>query len=87
MDIQQACAVGFRSWLELIAARLADDGWERNDAREEAVLVLSAIEGALVLARAERDPAPLRTVGRRLGEQLKRSDPRDHHRSEDRCGS
>ncbi len=68
--IRDACAVGYRSWLSLIAARLQADGWASSDAEQEAVLVLSALEGALVLARAERSPAPLQIVGRRLAARL-----------------
>nr|WP_246045062.1 hypothetical protein [Rhodococcus oryzae] len=46
--------------------RLEADGW----APDEAVLALSALEGAPVLARAQQDPAPLHTAGRLLARRL-----------------
>jgi transcriptional regulator LmrA/YxaF-like protein len=66
-DIRAACAGAFESWIELIAARLREDGWPKREAEEEATVVISAVEGALMLSRARRDTAPLHNVARRLG--------------------
>jgi TetR/AcrR family transcriptional repressor of lmrAB and yxaGH operons len=41
------------------------------DAASLAVLILSSIEGALLLARARRDAEPLRTVGTELGRVIR----------------
>jgi AcrR family transcriptional regulator len=61
--VEQAAAA-FARWQALIAARLRADGV--SDADGLAALVLASIEGAIVLARAQRDPAPLDAVHRRL---------------------
>ena len=56
----------FDSWLEVLELRLASDGMDRAEAQQRAVLVLAAIEGALILARARRDVAPLLAVSAQL---------------------
>lgn len=66
--VRLACDEIFDQWLGYIERGLERAGWSRPDAAEQALLVLSAIEGALLLARARRDIAPLRAVGRRLRE-------------------
>jgi AcrR family transcriptional regulator len=53
---------------ELVAAKLVDDGARPERARSIAVLVISALEGALIVARTERSSAALDTVVRELGE-------------------
>ena len=59
-------AAAFDRWRELIARRLVDDGVAGKQARELAALVLAALEGALVLARASRDVEALDAVHRQL---------------------
>jgi AcrR family transcriptional regulator len=67
----QRAAAAFARWNDLIAARLIADGVSRKKANDLAALVISALEGALVLARASRDVAPLDAVNRRLRILLK----------------
>lgn len=64
-------AAAFDRWNTLIAQRLIADGISRKKAHDLAVLVVSALEGALVLARASRDVEPLDAVHRRLRALLK----------------
>jgi AcrR family transcriptional regulator len=52
--IREAAACAFDSWLEALEAQIAAAGLDREAASRRAVLVLSAIEGALILARARR---------------------------------
>ncbi len=59
-------AEAFGRWRGLIANRLTSEGVSRAKAGELATLVIAALEGALVLARAERDTAPLDAVHRQL---------------------
>lgn len=61
-----ACDRGFEQWLGSLARALERDGHAPKDARELAVLVLSALEGALILARAARDTAPIDSAAVRL---------------------
>jgi TetR/AcrR family transcriptional repressor of lmrAB and yxaGH operons len=56
----------FESWLERLRTRLCAAGLEPDAAERRALLVLSAIEGALILARTQRDPAPLAAVREEL---------------------
>lgn len=69
--IQASCAATFTSWRDAIAAQLQCRGHQPAEALELAVLLLSAFEGALVMARALRDVQPLYDVAgcltRRLG--------------------
>ncbi len=52
----------FRSWCDLLAAQLEAAGIPAPQRAPMATLILSAIEGALLLARAYRDPEPLYQV-------------------------
>lgn len=64
-------AAAFDRWGALITERLIADGVPRKRAAELATLVISALEGALVLARAGRDVGPLDAVHQQLRGLLK----------------
>lgn len=66
-------AAAFARWNELISQRLVADGVDTERADDLAVLMTAAIEGAIVLARAARDVAPLDRVHRQLGDLLRSS--------------
>ncbi len=53
-------------WLEVLQERLVAAGLTAADAERRALLVLAAIEGALILARARCDPRPLSAVREEL---------------------
>jgi hypothetical protein len=59
--IDRAAAV-FARWTGLIAQRLIADGMSAQRADELAMLTTTAIEGAIVVARASRDVKPLEIV-------------------------
>jgi TetR/AcrR family transcriptional regulator, lmrAB and yxaGH operons repressor len=61
-QLQQACASAYTSWEQTLAERLRADGFTESAAREYATLLLAAIEGALLLARAYRSPHPLQRL-------------------------
>ncbi|MGW5381928.1 TetR/AcrR family transcriptional regulator [Nocardia sp. NPDC003963] len=63
-----AAGTAFDSLRELIAAKLVADGARPERARSIALLVISALEGALIVARPERNPAALDTVVEELSE-------------------
>lgn len=52
----------YAEWHKLIADRLVASGRERTRADALATLVLSSVEGALILSRAQRSVKPLRVV-------------------------
>lgn len=58
--------VAFKRWERLIADALVGQGVPRDRARSTATLAIAAIEGGIVLARAQRSAAPLRRVAREL---------------------
>lgn len=59
-SIQQACARAFELWHGVLAAYLQQQGIDHPDQRAESLLM--ALEGALILSRAQRDCAPLRRL-------------------------
>jgi AcrR family transcriptional regulator len=61
--LRLATAEVFESWLGGLAARLAREGMGPEDARALALTILSALEGAFVLARATRSTAALDACG------------------------
>lgn len=63
--IERSAAV-FARWNELIAQRLVDDGIDATRAEELAMLITTAVEGAIIVARASRDVKPLDIVHHQL---------------------
>ncbi len=63
--VREVVRTGYDRWLELLERRIADDD-VADDPASEAILVLSALEGALILARARRDPQPIHSVSRSI---------------------
>ncbi len=59
-------AAAFDHWNALIAERLAAAGMPAERADELATLIITAVEGAIVVARASRDVKPLDVVHRQL---------------------
>lgn len=80
--IEHAAAV-FDRWSGLIAQRFVGDGIPTDRAHELAVLAMSALEGAILLARVRRDLTPLDLVHRQLYNLLSAELPEgkrdDHH--------
>ena len=66
--LRKACAAVFESWLDAATRHFSDAGIARDDARELAILCVSALEGAFVLSRTLRSGAPMEAAGRRVAE-------------------
>lgn len=64
--IRDACVTGYSSWQQVIADYLVAQGFDTERASTLSVLALSAIEGALLLAKLNKDLAPLHTIGEHL---------------------
>ena len=64
--VRDACRQVFDGWLALFEQRLRAGGWTPKAASDEAVLIVSSVEGALMLARSRQNAGPLRAVARRL---------------------
>ncbi|MFF5974864.1 TetR/AcrR family transcriptional regulator [Streptomyces sp. NPDC012769] len=65
-EIQQACADALRAWEQLVRDKLLRCGFPAESARELAITVISALEGAEVTAQVTRSEEPLHVVGRQL---------------------
>ena len=74
--IGDACRTAFSGWRDAIAEGLETAGAEPDRATGLATLILASIEGALLLARAERDRRPLVEVGEQLALVLDAAIPR-----------
>lgn len=64
--VRQACAEHYASWRRVLGERLRDAGMAAAQSERIATFVLASVEGALLLARVERDATPLRVVGKTL---------------------
>lgn len=64
--LREAAARAFDSWRVALAAAFRTAGVPRARAQRLAVLVISSLEGAIALSRAQRDIAPLEAVGREI---------------------
>ncbi len=63
-------AEAFTGWRQALATTFTRDGATTAQARRLASLVVAAVEGALMLARAERSPQPLDDIARELRSHL-----------------
>jgi TetR/AcrR family transcriptional repressor of lmrAB and yxaGH operons len=68
--VRQLAERHYRGWEAMIAGQLAAAGIAGPRAEQLATLVLSSIEGALILARAYADPAPVLRVGAELAQLI-----------------
>lgn len=66
--VADVCNRAFRAWSDVLQEQLVRDGY--SEAQRLATAILAALEGALVLARAARDPAPLDAVADEIGALL-----------------
>lgn len=72
---RDVCAQTFTTWTELLANKLAATGIPASQAAALSKTVLSAVEGAAILARVKRDTSVFEEVGKTLAE-LARSTPK-----------
>jgi len=64
--LTEAGREAFAGWCAVIARALVRDGFGKAEARRLATLTVSAIEGALILARVEASAAPIDDVAKSL---------------------
>jgi TetR/AcrR family transcriptional repressor of lmrAB and yxaGH operons len=58
--LRAACAGAFESWIALVAEHLVARGRSPSVARSLATAVVSTVEGAVIVSRAQRSVEPLR---------------------------
>jgi TetR/AcrR family transcriptional repressor of lmrAB and yxaGH operons len=71
--IRRAADGVFRGWELLFSRRLERDGFTPQQAARLGVLVISSLEGALILARSQCSTAPLEEAARGLAELMRRA--------------
>ena len=69
-DLRAVLAAAFNGWLEPVAAALVQTGVPAARTEGLAMLLISALEGAIVLARIREDTAPLDAIAAELGPLL-----------------
>ncbi|KOV92135.1 MULTISPECIES: TetR/AcrR family transcriptional regulator [unclassified Streptomyces] len=67
---RQAAATAFATWRSPVAAALTDLGVPADRADSLATVMISTLEGAILMARAEQDVRPLTTAVTELGPLL-----------------
>jgi AcrR family transcriptional regulator len=65
-QLAAAAAAAFGRWQDTLAAAFRRDGISPARARRLATLVVTGVEGALLLCRAERSTRPIDDIGREL---------------------
>jgi AcrR family transcriptional regulator len=65
-ELRAAAAAAFARWQASLAGALRHGGLSSSRSKRIAVLTISSLEGAIVLARAQRDTAPLDAVAREM---------------------
>jgi AcrR family transcriptional regulator len=69
-EVRQVIREAFQGWAEPLAEALAELGVPAERSRGLAILVICALEGAIILARIDRDPGPLDALDAELGPML-----------------
>ena len=69
-EARTVAARAFSRWQQQVAASLVARGHDPAEAADLAGLAIAAIEGALILARAQRSTEPLERVARQLSALL-----------------
>lgn len=57
--LRAACAAAYRSWTDALAGFLTEHGMPREQADRIAVVLISTVEGAIIISRTHRDTGPL----------------------------
>ncbi|MFF3027594.1 TetR/AcrR family transcriptional regulator [Microbacterium sp. NPDC057944] len=70
--LRQACASAFESWIAPTAALLEGNGVAAEESRSLATVVVSMIEGAVIVSRATRSTQPLESAAEVVAELIER---------------
>jgi TetR/AcrR family transcriptional repressor of lmrAB and yxaGH operons len=74
--LETVCREAFATWVAMLRAAFTGAGMPARRAQALALVVVASVEGALLLARAYRDCAPLRTIGAELEAMVAAALPR-----------
>jgi len=82
-ELRSVTAAAFAGWQEPLGAALVDCGVPATRAPALALVVISALEGAIVIARIRRDTGPLDALVEELGPMLDAARPPRRRRPPD----
>jgi AcrR family transcriptional regulator len=71
--MREACGQVFESWIRAGMRRFEREGVDSEQARELTIAMIAALEGAFVLARAQRTTEPLRVAGELTADAVERA--------------
>ena len=74
--LAEVCQEAFEEWQRVLVEGLGSGGIERGRAESLATVVVCALEGGLILARARRDIAPLDAIAQELASMVRSVLPR-----------
>jgi TetR/AcrR family transcriptional repressor of lmrAB and yxaGH operons len=74
--LAEVCQEAFEEWQRVLVEGLGSGGIERGRAESLATVVVCALEGGLILARASRDIAPLDAIAQELASMVRSALPR-----------
>jgi TetR/AcrR family transcriptional repressor of lmrAB and yxaGH operons len=81
-SVREACERGLDAWLEMFAQHFKRAGVSDKRAKNLAILLLAAIEGGLILSRAQKSVAPLKAIADELIHLMKTNQaPSGGHRA------
>ncbi len=69
--IQGACQDGFEMIERIFVQQLVSEGVATDEAKGQAMMAVTAVEGALILCRARRDSTPLKVVRERIAQDMR----------------
>jgi TetR/AcrR family transcriptional repressor of lmrAB and yxaGH operons len=73
--INAACQEVYATWRQAFAEKLIEGGLTPRRSHRLAALIISALEGAIVLSRTEHSPAPLEAVAEEIAALLQCTTP------------
>ena len=74
--LAEVCQEALEEWQQVLVEGLGSGGIERGRAESLATMIVCALEGGLLLARARRDIAPLDAIAEELASMVQSALPR-----------
>ncbi len=74
-ELARACQDAFDEWARMYRETLVDAGLPTDRAERLALTILGSLEGALMMARSQQSPAPIKAIATEIGEWIATSLP------------
>src|SRR5260370_41299507 len=72
-SVREACTQGFQTWIDVLVKHLKRAGLSEVRAKSIATLVLTSLEGGIILSRAQKSVEPINTITNELAEMIQAS--------------